>query len=110
MNDDTLVYFAYGSNMSVRRLKDRVPSVKPLGAGWLSHHRLKFHKRSQDGSGKCNIVPSDAGTVFGVLFEIDSGQVPALDKYEGLGRGYLKRECSVQVAEGRCLPRLYLPR
>ena len=104
MSDDTRIYFAYGSNMSVRRLKKRVSSAKPLGMGWLPEHRLMFHKRSQDGSGKCDIVPSRTCTVFGVLFEIDSGEEKNLDQCEGLNYGYLKRKCNVQVGEGRCIP------
>ena len=35
MSDDTRTYFAYGSNMSVRRLNERVPSAKPWGIGSL---------------------------------------------------------------------------
>ena len=103
-SDDTLVYFAYGSNMSVCRLKGRVSSAKPVGIGWLPKHKLMFRKRSQDGSGKCDIAPSDACRVFGVLFEIHSCQEKALDQYEGLCHGYLKKGCSVQVDEGRCMP------
>ena len=102
-SDDTLVYFAYGSNMSVCRLKGRVSSAKPVGIGWLPKHKLMFRKRSQDGSGKCDIAPSDACRVFGVLFEIHSCQEKALDQYEGLCHGYLKKGCSVQVDEGRCM-------
>ena len=104
MGDDTRIYFAYGSNMSVRRLRGRVSSAKPLAMGWLPEHRLKFRKKSQDGSGKCDIVPFGAHKVFGVLFEIDSSQEGALDQFEGLDHGYLKKECKVQVDEGRHMP------
>ena len=103
-SDDIRIYFAYGSNLSVRRLKERVSSAKPLGMGWLPEHRLMFHKKSQDGSGKCDIVPSRACTVFGVLFEIDFNEKEALDKYEGVDHGYLTKACKVQVGEGRCIP------
>ena len=104
MCDDTQIYFAYGSNMSVRRLQDRKLSPKPLGIGWLPEHNLMFNKLSQDNSGKCNIVPAEACTVYGVLFEIDTTQVETLDGYEALNRGYSKKVCSVQVGEGRCMP------
>ena len=104
MNDDTRIYFAYGSNMSVRRLKERVSSAKPLGMGWVPEHRLMFRKKSRFGSGKCDIVSHRAGTVYGVLFEIDSSQEGALDDWEGLHNGYLKKTCNVQVSEGQCMP------
>ena len=104
MSDDTRIYFAYGSNMSVRRLNERVPSAKPLGIGTLPEHRLMFRKRSRYGSGKCDISPSRACTVFGVLFEIDSSEEAALDQFEGLHDGYLKKECNVRVDERRYVP------
>ena len=104
MSDDNRVYFAYGSNMSVRRLTTRVASAKPLGIGWLPDHELTFRKKSKDGSGKCDIVRSDdASRAYGVLFKIDSSQEEALDQHEGLNYGYLKKACSVQVGEGRCM-------
>ncbi len=46
-------YFAYGSNMSLARLKGRVPSAKRLGMFCLRNHQLAFHKISKkDGSAK----------------------------------------------------------
>ena len=104
MSDDTRICFAYGSNMSVRRLQERVRSARPLGIGWLPGHRMMFRKKSKDGSGKCDIVPSGAYTMFGVLFEIDSSEEKALDQFEGLNAGYLKKACNARVAEGRYMP------
>ena len=104
MSDNTRIYFAYGSNMSVRRLKKRVSSAEPLGMGWLPKYKLMFRKRSQDLSGKCDVVPAEACRAFGVLFEIDSSQEERLDQCEGLNGGYLKKACNVQVGEGQCMP------
>ena len=105
MCNDTQIYFAYGSNMSLPRLQERVRSAKPLGIGWLPEHKLMFHKLSRrDNSGKCDIVRADACTVYGVLFEIDTTQVNTLDGYEGLNHGYSKKACTIQAGEGRCMP------
>ena len=85
-------YFAYGSNMLAQRLRapDRTPSAKFLTAARLKGHVLKFHKRSRDGSGKCSAFetgnPNDE--VHGIVFEIGETEKPALDKAEGLGKGY----------------------
>jgi len=83
-------YFAYGSNMSLSRLRERTPSARRLASCTLSHHALRFHKAGKDGSGKCNAfetgIPEDF--VMGALFEIGSGEKPALDQAEGLGFGY----------------------
>ena len=36
-------YFAHGSNMSLLRLKERVPSAKKLGIVTLKSHQLRFN-------------------------------------------------------------------
>lgn len=83
-------YFAYGSNMSLQRLQQRVPSAVPIGVFSLPKHRLVFHKLSTDGSAKCDAYstedPNDL--VFGRLYEIDEAEKPNLDRAEGLGYGY----------------------
>lgn len=90
-------YFAYGSNMSISRLKKRVPSAKFLGCHRLTEHDLRFHKTSKDGSGKCDAYftshPEDV--VYGALFEIDEIEKAALDKAEGLGFGYNQKQVIV---------------
>ena len=90
-----LYYFAYGSNMSSRRLKARVPSATVIGPGVLAGHRLAFHKVSKDGSAKCDLVESGSSRVQGVLFEIDESDKPKLDRVEGLGDGYDQKTVDV---------------
>ena len=83
------VYFAYGSNMSTVRLRERMPSCKPLGVATLPGHTLRFHKQSQDESGKCNaFAAGDDQSVVGVLFSFDPVERAKLDKAEGVGKGY----------------------
>lgn len=84
-----LTYFAYGSNMLTERLRERTPSCRSLGVGQLLGRRLAFHKRSKDGSGKCNIATAEADNeVLGVVFELDDSELGALDSAEGRGYGY----------------------
>lgn len=99
----TLCYFAYGSNMSWQRLSRRTPSARIVGPASLNGHQLRFHKIGRDGSGKCDIVATDAESarVFGVLFQIDAGEIPALDAAEDLGTGYRRRALSVTDAGHR---------
>ena len=79
-------YFAYGSNMLSSRLIARVPA-RSLGMAILPQYTLRWDYHSLDGSGKCNIVqtghPADA--VYGVVYEMDKTDFPALDAIE---RGY----------------------
>ena len=88
----TMKYFAYGSNMLTERLSDRVSSAKNPRRHALHEYRLRFHKKSGDGSGKCNIVRtgSDHDVAHGVLFDIDDRQISDLDTCEGCGQHYRK--------------------
>lgn len=96
------VYFAYGSNMSTARLRDRMPNCKPLGVATLPDHRLRFHKRSTDGSAKCNAVAtSSEDEVVGVLFTFDPAERAKLDQAEGLGKGYEHATVTVINDKGR---------
>jgi gamma-glutamylcyclotransferase len=88
--------FAYGSNMLSARLKERCPSARPLGVAQLPGHELRWHKRSKDRSGKCDVVPvSGDHAVFGVVYEIDANEKADLDQVEGLGNGYDQKDATV---------------
>jgi hypothetical protein len=87
--------------MLTARLRARVPSCKPLGRASLRGHELRFHKRSKDGSGKCNALRADgAAGVIGVLFSFDATDRARLDRAEGRGAGYDDIEVTVLDAEG----------
>jgi len=95
-------YFAYGSNMSLRRMQQRVPSARSIGTYRLERHDLRFHKIGQDGSGKCDAFFTDdpADTVLGVLYEIAVAEKLVLDKAEDLGVGYGEKR--IRVVDENC--------
>ena len=101
---NTFLYFAYGSNMSERRLQDRVNSAKVIGTGVLDNHCLTFHKLSRkDRSGKCTIECSESDKVYGVLFEINKDQEKCLDAAEGMGKGsYKKITVDIVIRDSKC--------
>ena len=92
------VNFAYGSNMSSRRLRARTPSARAIGSALLAGHRLAWHKVGRDGSAKCDIVETGRAEdhVWGVLFEIAEAERCLLDMAEGLGHGYEFKLVSVR--------------
>ncbi len=97
--------FAYGSNMFSSRMcaPDRVPSAKPLKAGYIKGYRLTFDKASKrDGSGKCDaeLTQNDKDRVYGVLYAVDQSEKPELDEVEGLHRGYEEKAVDVVTANG----------
>lgn len=93
-----MLYFAYGSNMSTARLRYRVKSAAPLGFAQLEGVALRWHKKSKDGSGKCNAFPADGKTLIGVAFEFDAKEKRSLDDAEGLGFGYNEQKIDVRLA------------
>lgn len=89
MHMKEILYFAYGSNMATRRLRQRVPSARVVDVAALAGHRLAWHKQGVDGSGKCDIPAAQAeDVVYGVLYAFDPMHKPRLDRVEGLGRSY----------------------
>jgi gamma-glutamylcyclotransferase len=99
------LYFAYGSNMSLARLRapGRAPSAERVGAASIARHRLVFDKVGRiDGSGKADCERSGAAgdRVHGGLFRIALEERAALDRAEGAGAGYEAREVEVRTAAG----------
>lgn len=97
-----MLYFAYGSNLCVPRLRYRAPGVRFVECAVLANHGLRWHKKSADGSGKCSILPVDDEdvAVHGGLFELPVAEKPALDRAEGLGNGYEDVYVTVTAAAG----------
>lgn len=111
----TFDYFAYGSNLHPLRLAARTPSCRIIGAARLARHELRFHKRSlvpDDLSGKCDAFATGRATdvVYGAVYRIRVGDLPALDAAEGNGRGYERVTVDVEVlrAGGRMPVQLYV--
>lgn len=97
-----MLYFSYGSNMSMRRLRARTPSARKIDTGILEAHKLVFHKFGKDDSAKCDAHHSGdpAHFVFGVLYEIHADEKPELDKFEGLGSGYEIKDVLITLGDG----------
>ncbi len=85
-------YFAYGYNMSTKRLKDRVGEIDVIGKAKLKNYRLTFNKLSDNGSGKANIEPKEGSSVAGVIFKLTEEQIDILDRWE---KGYIRVKKSV---------------
>ena len=101
----TVHYFAYGSNMSLSRFRQRVPSGQPCGVAVLHGHVLAFHKHGVDGSAKCGIVDTgnSASRVYGVVYALDLEQLPQLDLAEGNGYCYQRKTVEVDLGGGSLL-------
>jgi hypothetical protein len=92
------LYFAYGSNMSHRRLQARIPAARCLGAAHLDGFRLTFDKAGRDGSGKANLIAETGARRGGVLWSIEEPAWAILDRFE---IGYRRETHPVSDSRGR---------
>ena len=111
MTRPSVRYFAYGSNMLTARLRERAPSATAIGIGQLEGHALRWDKHSwRDGSGKCDaeFTGQQSDVVWGVVFELDPEDKPALDQAEGLGNGYMEKVVTILTGVGLITAVTYL--
>ena len=78
-------------------LRERIPSCRFIDVVKLNGWALRFHKRSKDGSGKCNIIPANnrVDHVYGALYELPADEKADLDKMEAVGFGY--HEITIEI-------------
>ncbi len=107
MQADWLYYFAYGSNLSLARLRQRVPTARRVGTYYLPGHELRFHKQGDDGSAKCDAFAScPEARVHGAVYALDPVAKPYLDQVEGLGWGYAEKWVTLWDDSGTCVEAL----
>ncbi len=96
-----MIVFSYGSNMSTKRLEERVGKVELIGTGQLYHHQLRLHKESTDRSAKADAfyTGQEHDYLWGVLHHLKAGQKAQLDKFENLGFSYFEKKAEVQTME-----------
>lgn len=98
-------YFAYGSNLLTRRLRDpaRAPSAVALETASAPGFAMRFHKIGTDGSGKCALIATgnDADLAYGVLYEFDDSDLAGLDREEGVHLGgYARHSLRLRFQNG----------
>ncbi|MEZ7973560.1 MAG: gamma-glutamylcyclotransferase [SAR324 cluster bacterium] len=97
-------YFAYGSNMSARRIRHRLGWAPSRIAVTLLDYLLSFNKQSSDG-GKANIKISPGDEVEGILYFVKESELLTLDGYEGVAeKQYKRQEFEVIDLSGRPIP------
>ena len=93
------ICFAYGSNMLPARLAARCATARLVGPGHATGFAIRFDKGGMDGSGKATLWPGPAA-VPGVLYRLSDADLVTLDAYEGVGRGYARREIDILTPDG----------
>jgi len=97
--DVPILYFAYGSNMAASVMERACPGHRCLGRASLPGYRVAFTRRSvRSGTGVADIVPSEAGEVWGMVYELDTAHLDTLDRKEGNGWAYRREPLRVRAS------------
>ena len=89
-------YFSYGANMDPVHMAEQCPGAVRLGQAVLRDHRFGI------AAGHYATVRASSGsTVYGVLWRLDPEDEAALDEFEGVGKGFYRKDTAqVEDAEG----------
>ncbi|MGL4853667.1 MAG: gamma-glutamylcyclotransferase [Lentisphaeria bacterium] len=101
---DTLLYFAYGSNMDPELMSCRIGNWLDRTVAYLENYQLLFNKHTGDGYyGFANIGQKKDAKVWGIIYEIDPHSLTALDTYQGVPNHYTRNIIEVKTSSGKCL-------
>ena len=106
---NTCLYFAYGSNMHMQQMLDRMRSTEKLGIASLPGYRLCFDIPGAIWSAAvANIAPADA-EVWGVVYRVDKDElIQRMDFYEGVFAGeYQRTELDIVFEQQPCKAYVY---
>lgn len=94
-------YFAYGSNMSQRRMRERVGDFLEPRLAYLSDYKLVFNKKSSSGNNTyANVKKYPDAITEGVLYQITERELNILDRYEGYPDHYNRLLKDVFLRDG----------
>jgi hypothetical protein len=83
-------FFAYGDRMNEEKMIGEKPDARLVGPGRLDGYRLAFNVISRAwGGGAANAVPDPRGSLWGILWELDEGELESL---QPINRGGMPNE------------------
>merc|ERR1719228_2719331 len=99
--EETFLYFAYGSNMLTERIKINNPSARFQGLAKLKGHKLDFNHLSKKwGGAVVTIEEEHTREIWGVLWQLSKTDLPRLDKQEGVPKLYRRKPVDVETEDG----------
>ena len=91
-----MYYFAYGSNLNKRQMRERCPDSKPMFIATLPNYKLVFVGWSRQWrGGVISIKPLRGERVRGAIYEVSEQCVQRLDKSEGHPTDYARQKVIV---------------
>jgi gamma-glutamylcyclotransferase len=93
---ELVYYFAYGSNLSKKQMKERCPDSKPVSIVTLHNYKLVFVGWSRKWrGGVVSVKPFRGEKVLGAIYEISEEDLRRLDKYQGSPDAYTRMKVAV---------------
>jgi gamma-glutamylcyclotransferase (GGCT)/AIG2-like uncharacterized protein YtfP len=90
-------YFAYGSNMNHKQMRQRCPDAIFLKRASLKNYKFVYDGYSKTREGAvANIICSLGDQVWGGLFEVNKDNIVALDYYEDYPNSYDRKKLNVK--------------
>jgi len=91
--EEQVLHFGYGSNMSEAYMKQYTPSLKYVMNAQLPNFEIQFRKYSDNMQGGISsIIPKPGGMIYGVLYYIPKQEMDELDILEDVPLGIYSRE------------------
>ena len=91
-----MYYFAYGSNLNKRQMRERCPASKPMFIATLPNYKLVFVGWSRQWrGGVISIKPLRGERVRGAIYEVSEQCIQRLDKFEGHPTDYARQKVTV---------------
>ena len=97
---ETMLHYAYGSNLSYRFLRSHCPGATFLIRADLPNFRVAFTFYSQRRQGGISsILPESGGLVHGVIYDVPEAEMLHLDEIESVPQGLYIRETFLVLGE-----------
>ena len=92
-DEEQVLHFGYGSNMSESYMKQYTPGLKYVRNAQLPNFEIQFRKYSENMQGGISsIIEKPGGMIYGVLYWIPRKEIEELDILEDVPLGIYKRE------------------
>ena len=95
-----MYYFAYGSNLSSRYIRDYTPGATFVMRADLPNYRVEFRHYSENlGGGISSIVEAPGNLVRGVIYDVPESELEELDVLESVLEGLYRRDTFFVMGE-----------
>jgi gamma-glutamylcyclotransferase (GGCT)/AIG2-like uncharacterized protein YtfP len=95
-----MYYFAYGSNLSSKFIRDYTPSATFVMKADLPNYKVEFRHYSKKLRGGISSIVETPGTlVKGVIYDIPESELEELDALESVPEGVYRREAFFVMGE-----------